>query len=161
MDILLLQERDLQEHRLQQREPQHALQPHERTLTELDHARLQRLLPRGGGVLREPGLAALQAALDNADVIRPRAVPPDVVTMHSRVELAEPGTGRRQVLTLCYPADANPAAGCVSVLSPAGAALLGLRVGALARWRTPVGEEVQAEVSALLFQPESSGDFTR
>lgn len=137
------------------------LQQHERTLTELDHARLERLLPRAGGALREPGLAALQAAIDNAELIGARAVPPDVVTMHSRVVLAEPGSGRRQVLTLSYPADADPAMGCVSVLSPVGAALLGLRVGALARWRTPGGEEVQAEVVALPFQPESAGDFTR
>ncbi len=137
------------------------LQQHERTLTELDHARLQRLLPRAGGTPREPGAAALQAAIDNAELVHGRAMPGDVVTMHSRVELAEPGTGRRQVLTLCYPADADPAAGCVSVLSPAGAALLGLRVGALARWCTPGGEEVQARVAALLFQPEATGDFTR
>src|SRR5690348_12994683 len=93
------------------------LQEHERTLTELDHARLARLLPRGAAALREPGPAALQAAIDNAELIHAGAVPSDVVTMQSRVELAEPGTGRRQVLTLCYPADADPAAGRVSVLS--------------------------------------------
>lgn len=137
------------------------LQLHERTLTELDHARLKRLLARAGGTAREPGAAALLAAIDNAELVHGRAMPSDVVTMHSRVELAEPGSGRRQVLTLCYPADADPAAGCVSVLSPAGAALLGLRVGALARWCTPRGEEVQARVAALPFQPEATGDFTR
>lgn len=167
MDILLqehgLHGRQLHEDALHRHElPLADLPPqHERTLTELDHARLRRLLPRTRAALREPGLAGLQSALDNAELIRAQAVPPDVVTMHSRVELAVPGTGRRQVLTLCYPADANPAAGCVSVLSPAGAALLGLRVGALARWRAPGGEELQAELVAVLFQPEAAGDFTR
>ena len=133
----------------------------ERTLTELDHARLQRLLPPAGGALREPGLAALQAALDNAELFPGRAVPADVGTKHSRVELVVTATGRRPVLTLGDPADADPALGCVSVLSPVGAALLGLRVGALARWRTPAGENAQAQVVALQFQPEASGDFTR
>lgn len=132
----------------------------ERTLTELDHARLTRLLPRAGTAPREAGIAALRAAIDNAELVGSNAVPPDIVTMYSRVELAEPGSGRRHVLTLCYPADAEPAEGFVSVLSPVGASLLGLRVGALARWQTPAGDEVQAEVLALLFQPEASGDFT-
>ena len=132
----------------------------ERTLTELDHARLTRLLPHTGTAAREAGVATLQAAMDNAEVVGTRAVPPDVVTMYSRVQLVEAGSGRRHVYTLCYPADAEPAEGFVSVLSPVGASLLGLRVGAWARWQTPGGEEVQAQVRALLFQPEASGDFT-
>ena len=137
------------------------LQHQERTLTELDHARLQRLLPRGGTAQREAGPAALAEAMDLADVIGANALPPDIVTMHSRVELADPASGRRQVLTLSYPAEADPAAGCVSVLSPVGAALLGLRVGARAQWRTPDGEDMQADIVAVHFQPEATGDFTR
>jgi regulator of nucleoside diphosphate kinase len=132
----------------------------ERTLTELDHARLMRLLPRVGGVPAEAGIAALQSAIDNAELVASDTVPPDIVTMYSRVQVREPATGRCHVLTLCYPPDAEPAEGFVSVLSPVGASLLGLRVGALARWQTPAGQEVQAEVRALLFQPEASGDFT-
>jgi regulator of nucleoside diphosphate kinase len=131
----------------------------ERTLTELDHARLMRLLPRVGGVPTEAGIAALQSAIDNAELLASDTVPPDIVTMYSRVQVREPATGRCQVFTLCYPSDAEPAEGFVSVLSPVGASLLGLRVGALARWQTPAGQEVQAEVRALLFQPEASGDF--
>ena len=136
------------------------LLPLERTLTELDHARLKRLLPQAGTAAREAGIAALQAAVDNAELVGARAVPPDVVTMYSRVQLVEAESGRRHVYTLCYPADAEPAEGFVSVLSPVGASLLGLRVGAWARWQTPGGEEVQAQVQAVLFQPEASGDFT-
>jgi regulator of nucleoside diphosphate kinase len=61
---------------------------------------------------------------------------------------------------VCYPEDARPSDGFVSVLSPAGSSLLGLRVGDLARWRTPTGDEGTAEVVAILFQPEASGDYT-
>jgi regulator of nucleoside diphosphate kinase len=85
---------------------------------------------------------------------------PDVVTMYSQVLLCDPRTGRQRKLTLCYPSDAEPAAGFVSVLSPVGSSLLGLRVGATARWRTPLGDTVEAEVLAILFQPEASGDYT-
>ena len=129
----------------------------ERTLTELDHARLKRLLSAAG-----PGhatSAALRMAMDDADLVPSRAIPPDVVTMYSRVRLVESGKRQQQVLTLCYPEDAEPAEGFVSVLSPVGSSLLGLRVGSLAAWQTPVGNEVRARVSAILFQPEASGDF--
>ena len=40
-----------------------------------------------------------------------------------------------------------------------GSALLGMRVGSIARWSTPAGDEKAAEILAILFQPESSGDY--
>ncbi|MFO1333096.1 MAG: GreA/GreB family elongation factor, partial [Rubrivivax sp.] len=45
------------------------------------------------------------------------------------------------------------------VLSPVGSSLLGLQVGDVAQWRTPTGEAKAAEVVAVLFQPEASGDY--
>ena len=129
----------------------HATIHGERTLTELDFARL--------GKLRD-GHAPLAQLLDATDVIPSRDVPADIVTMYSQLELLDLQTRRLQKLTLCYPRDAEPAAGFISVLSPVGLALLGLRVGSVARWRTPGGEENEAEVSAVLFQPEASGDYT-
>ncbi|WOB06040.1 GreA/GreB family elongation factor [Piscinibacter gummiphilus] len=126
----------------------------ERTLTELDHIRLARLtLPSG-----DEGL--IDELLDSAELVSSRAVSPDVVTMYSQVELADLATGHRQRLTVCYPHDAEPSAGFVSVLSPVGASLIGRRVGSIARWQTPHGDEGAAEVVALLFQPEASGDYT-
>lgn len=129
----------------------------ERTLTELDHARLARLQREA---VHDDAAAALDDVLSGADVVDARQVSPDIVTMHSQVLLADPVSGRRTTLTLVYPSDAEPARGFVSVLSPVGASLLGLRVGAVARWRSPLGEPAQAEIVALLFQPEASGDYT-
>jgi len=87
-------------------------------------------------------------------------VPPDVVTMYSQVLLLDRASGERNKVTLCYPADAEPAEGFVSVLSPLGWSLLGLRAGQVARWSTPSGGERAAEVLAILFQPEASGDYS-
>lgn len=132
----------------------------ERTLTELDHVRLLNLLRRDA---RGNGFPAQRQAIDDmldaAVLVPSREVMPDVVTMYSRVLLQDPQTGQRSTLTLCYPADAEPALGFVSVLSPVGGALLGLRVGSTARWSTPTGERKAAEILAILFQPESSGDY--
>ena len=35
----------------------------------------------------------------------------------------------------------------------------GLTTGSVARWSTPAGEERAAEILAILFQPEASGDY--
>jgi len=125
----------------------------ERLLTELDFARLNKL--RGDQLPPE-----LADTLDALDLVSSRDVPADVVTMYSQVMLEDLASGKRQKLTLCYPADAEPHLGFISVLSPVGAALLGQRVGAVARWHTPNGDACAAHIVELLFQPEASGDYT-
>ena len=130
----------------------HATIHGERTLTKLDYARLSRL---PGGEL-QPALAGL---LEVAEVVVPRDIPVDVITMYSQVEIVNLHTRQQQILTVCYPADAEPGTGFISALSPVGVSLLGLKVGAIARWPTPSGEEGAAEVAAILFQPEASGDY--
>lgn len=133
---------------------------HERTLTELDHARLTTLARRVHTGPNASEADDIDGTLELARVVPSRSVSPDVVTMYSQVQLADQANGSRYRLTVCYPADAEPAAGFVSVLSPVGASLLGLRVGATAHWVTPAGERGAAKVVAILFQPEASGDYT-
>ncbi len=126
----------------------------ERTLTELDHARLTKLLDQS------PHHPVLEALLESTDVIRSREIPPDIVTMYSQLTLVDTRSGERRKLTLCYPQDADPAAGFISVLSPVGLSLIGLRLGATASWTLPGGAEGSAQVAEILFQPEASGDYT-
>ncbi len=71
-------------------------------------------------------------------------------------------TGHRDQMTLCYPREADPAKGFLSVLSPVGCmSLIGLRP-----WRhghvedVPGGEEGSAKVAEILYQPEASGEYT-
>ena len=125
----------------------------ERLLTEIDYARLNKL----HGAQLPPELID---TLDSLDLIPSREIPPDIVTMYSQMIVEDLDSRQRQKLTLCYPDDAEPHLGFISVLSPVGASLLGQRVGAIARWRTPNGEACAAEIISLLFQPEASGDFT-
>ena len=133
----------------------------ERTLTELDHIRLVNLLQRQAAAALTPANAGpIGELLDAAQLVPSRGVDPDVVTMYSQLLLRDPQTDARSTLTLCYPADAEPAQGFVSVLSPVGRALLGLRVGETTQWSTPDGRSHAAEIVALLFQPEASGDYT-
>ena len=132
----------------------------ERTLTELDHLRLLNLVRHGRrGAGSSAQGSAIEHVLDACTVVPSRQVSPDIVTMYSQVVLHDLESDRRNKLTLCYPADAEPAAGFVSVLSPVGGSLLGLTVGSVARWTTPAGDDRGAEIVALLFQPEASGDY--
>lgn len=133
--------------------------PIERTLTQIDYVRLTRLLGQSGGAA--PGAEAIQDVLENSDLVASPAVPPTVVTMYSQVLLEDAAaTGAPYQLTLCYPEHAEPARGFISVLSPVGTSLLGLRVGEVARWRAPGGQEGAARILSILFQPEASGDYT-
>lgn len=130
----------------------------ERTLTQLDYVRLTRLV-----ALAQPahaGAEAMQELLAASDLVASPAVPPTVVTMYSQVLLQDPFGGAPRKLTLCYPDDAEPAAGFISVLSPVGVALLGLRGGETAHWTTPDGQAHAARIEAILFQPEATGDYT-
>ena len=131
-----------------------SLQP-ARVLTELDHVRISKLL-------KHPGMAfaaELESVLDNAELVSSYDVQASLVTMNSRVLIADDFLGEERTLTLCYPPDADPKTGFVSVLSPVGTALLGLAEGQMAHWSAPNGEQASARILKVVFQPEESGDY--
>ena len=125
----------------------------ERTLTELDYVRLSKFADA-------PLPAALSDLLDTADILPSREMPSDIVTMYTQVEIEDLPGGQRQKIRICYPADANPTTGYISVFSPVGIGLLGQKTGAVARWKTPDGGDHSARVIAVLFQAEARGDYT-
>lgn len=108
------------------------------TLSGIDFERLERLAS-----------AAARTAPDTADFLsrelaRATVVPSGfalrgVVTMGSKVEFKDDTTGQARTVTLVYPPDADFGAGKLSVLSPVGAALIGLSVGQSIEWQTPSG----------------------
>ena len=77
--------------------------------------------------------------LDRAEVVP--AVPDDVVTMGSTVEFVVAGTGERRQVELVFPGDADIAEGRISILTPMGAGLIGLRVGQTISWPDLSGHE--------------------
>ena len=131
--------------------------PPARVLTELDHIRITNLL-------KHPGMAfaaELESVIDNAELVSSYQVPPQLITMNSRVLIADGETHDERTLTLCYPPDTNPDKGFVSVLSPIGTGLLGLVEGQLAQWVTPGGSKGTAKIIKVIFQPEDSGEYLR
>ncbi len=130
-----------------------------RTITDLDEVRLMNLLRRQFGAAPPPLAQSLLAVLDHADVVAPQAISADVVTMGSRVAL-QLTNGEARELSVVYPEDANADEARMSILSPIGAALFGAHVGDAVSWQGTGGGATQAQIKAVLFQPEASGDFT-
>jgi len=124
-------------------------------VSRFDLERLERLLDRVG---ERPELARLRDELDRADVVEPAAVPPDVVTMNSRVRFADEETGEESEIQLVFPRHADAEQNRVSILAPVGTALLGLSVGASIEWPVPDGRTRRLRVTAIAYQPEAAGD---
>ena len=78
--------------------------------------------------------------LDRARLVPDVTVPINTVRMGSRVRFRTTGGGERAV-TLVFPKEADIAAGKVSVLTPIGAALIGLRRGQSITWQTRDGRK--------------------
>lgn len=98
-------------------------------ISETDADRLYLLLERSDA--RETGLAA---ELNRARVSPDSRVPADVAGMNSIVDFIDEARGETRTVQLVYPAQADIAAGRVSILTPVGAALIGLREGQSIRW---------------------------
>ena len=79
--------------------------------------------------------------LESAEVVTSEEIPTDVVTMNSRVRYADMAARSTKEVTLVYPEEADATQGKVSVLSPIGNALLGMKVGQTGRLRLPHGSE--------------------
>lgn len=115
-------------------------------LSDEDVARLERLsdIPE---LRQDPSVTQLLAEISRARIVPARHMPADVVTMNSSVVCLDGHTGRERRLTLVYPHDADIARGRVSVLSPVGTALLGLRIGQSIDWPAPTGSPLRLTVT--------------
>lgn len=126
-------------------------------ITDRDATRLARivedLLRRASAI--ENGAEALHDTLDSARIVPAMEIEPDVITMNSEATI-EDGSGTARTVRLAYPEEADAGKGRVSVLSPLGNALLGVRVGDQVTFATPVGER-RVRITGIHFQPEAAG----
>ncbi|KZE27298.1 regulator of nucleoside diphosphate kinase [Crenobacter luteus] len=129
------------------------------TVSSLDYARLSALIDRTPAK-EVPGVTALEAELERADVLEPAEMPAGVITMNSRATVRDEANGEVRTLTLVYPQDADLAAGKISILAPVGSALLGLSVGQAIDWPLPTGGTTRLVVLSVDWQPEAAGELT-
>ena len=128
-------------------------------LTSQDFDRLEALLD-ASPTMAFPGKAELRAELDRAEITEPQDVPPNVVTMNSKVRFALE-SGETFSLTLVYPKDMDGSAERISIFAPVGSALLGLTEGDYIEWPRPGGGVMKVHLVEVLYQPERAGEYHR
>jgi regulator of nucleoside diphosphate kinase len=130
-------------------------------VTPPDMARLTSLLEARRWHGREDGrtLEVLEEELDRAVVVDAEQLPPDVVTLDSRVQLIDLDSGEELLFAVVLPSRANADEGRISVLAPLGMAVLGYRSGDVIEWDVPGGRR-RLRVTHVLYQPEAAARST-
>ena len=118
------------------------------TLSLDDYERLSALVK--AAMASTPELAEVLAGeLARAHVLAAGRCPQDIVGMDCEVSFRDDRTGRVQSMRLVYPRESDVAKSRLSVLTPVGAALIGVRVGESVTWETPSGELRQLTVISV------------
>jgi regulator of nucleoside diphosphate kinase len=116
---------------------QHELPPI--ALTRGDSEKLARIADTAGGAFQQAA-DVLAREIDRAQLIDDVGIHPGLVRMGSRVTFRDDTSGQERTVTLVYPEDADVSDGKISVLTPVGAALIGLSVSQSISWQTPAGD---------------------
>lgn len=124
-------------------------------ITQYDLDRLQQLLNKQR--LHNEYDEALASELSQAEIVESTAIPPDVITMNSKVRFK---TENDEIweYSLVFPEDANIAQNKISIMSPVGCSLIGHKVGSKITLPTPKGRK-ELVVEEIIYQPERSGDL--
>jgi len=81
----------------------------------------------------------LAREIERADIVPDARLLPGLVTMDSDVTFRDDISMQERSVTLVYPEAADVDAGKISILTPIGAALIGLSVGQTIEFQTPGG----------------------
>lgn len=134
--------------------------PRQIYITDFDLQRLEELIEAATArsTRDSSNIEQLEEELLKAEVVDPTGIPPDVVTMNSKVCLKDLDSGEELEYTLVFPPEANLAAGKISILAPVGTAMFGYRAGDRISWAVPGGTR-KLKIKKVLYQPEAAGDF--
>jgi regulator of nucleoside diphosphate kinase len=117
------------------------------TLTRTDHDRLSRLAesaPAHNADIAEQ----LFQELDRARVVADERIAASVVRMGSRLRFSS-DAGADRTVTIVFPGEADIAAGKISILTPIGAALIGLSSGQSIEWTARDGRTHRLRVECV------------
>lgn len=87
--------------------------------------------------------------LERARVVPDAELPDDVVAMGSDVDFRDEVGGRDRSVRLVYPTEADIDANRISVMTPVGAALIGLSVGQAIDWQVQDGSVRRLRIVAV------------
>ncbi|HOW55239.1 MAG TPA: nucleoside diphosphate kinase regulator [Syntrophorhabdaceae bacterium] len=99
----------------------------------------------------------LEEMLDKARIVLPKDIPHNVVTMNSTVRVKDIDTGEERTFTLVFPGN-KAGNDAVSILAPAGTALIGSREKDIVERQVPAGKK-RMEILEIIYQPEREGKY--
>ena len=112
-----------------------------------------------GGAERYRSLVGLKQKLASSAILAPEEMPPDVVTMNSRIRVNDITNGSTVLVTLVFPQDADYKQQKVSLLAPLGAALLGRYAGEELSYDAP-GGSTKIVIEEIVYQPEAAKEYS-
>jgi len=99
---------------------------------------------------RQPVVAAmLLEEIERAELHEPGTLPIDAVTLGSAISFVDERTGFERDVQLVLPAFANISENRISILTPIGAALYGLRAGDSINWPDIDGNERRISITKV------------
>lgn len=110
---------------------------------------LERLIESSGFGRDGSALALLDEELARATIVPDDELPSDSVALDSRVRFHDLQADEEREVTLVLPSKVASDKGRISVLSPVGSALIGLRVGDDIDWPMPGGQVRRLRVLAV------------
>ncbi len=96
--------------------------------------------------------------LNSAQIVEPEAIPSNVVTMNSIVQLSFLSNDKQIQFQIVYPDKANIKENKISIFSPIATALIGYKVKDEIEWIVPAGL-TKIRIDKIIYQPEAAGDF--
>lgn len=114
-------------------------------ITESDFHRLESLLG-SPDAKNTPGIAALEAEIYRAEIVGDDEAKGAFISLGATATFIDELTNQTYELTLVLPHEADSANRKISILAPAGSALLGMSPGHVISWQIPGGRSLQLRV---------------
>ena len=105
-------------------------------VSKLDYQQLMKLIEQED----TPAAEALDIELGRAELVEENKLPADAVSMGSVVTFTDLDSQEEKTISLVYPHEADVTNMKISILSPVGSALIGLRIGGNIDWPVPRGK---------------------
>lgn len=114
-------------------------------IAKTDYLRLMQLIEK----TETDAADALDLEISRAKIVEGSNLPKDVVTMNSTVTFSDLDVEEETTIQLVYPQDADVTQLKISVLSPVGSALIGVKIGGTIEWPVPLGKVRRLKVVAV------------
>jgi regulator of nucleoside diphosphate kinase len=114
-------------------------------ISQTDYQRLMALIER----LSTAATESLENELGRAEIVNEQHFPVDAVSMNSMVTFVDLDSGEETTVSLVFPWDVDVDQLKISILSPVGSALIGLRIGGHIDWPLPQGKIRRLKVIAV------------